>query len=675
MNNSSKSKILVTTALPYANGPLHLGHIFENILADFWVRYLKMKKNEVYFYCADDTHGSAVMIEARKQGQIPEEFIKSISQSHQEDFRGFLIDHSFYFSTHSETNRQLCHFFYQKMQEKGTIERRHQSQLYCPHDQMFLPDRFVKGQCPNCGATEQYGDSCEACGATYSAFQLKNPACAICGTQPELQTTEQIFFKLNLFKELLQESLPQITDPATAKKMSEWFRQDLRDWDISRNGPYFGFPIPGESNKFFYVWLDAPMGYIATSLEHQKSLGQDGMEFWIKDSPHKVYHFIGKDITYFHTLFWPALLKVADLRLPNFVFVHGFVKVNGHRMSKSRGNFILAKQYLQHLPPEALRYYFASKASATSQDDIDFNLDDFVARANAELVGKFVNLFSRSIKLLEHFNYQLGELSTAMKSYIKQVSHNHITAAEKAYENQQYHLVIDQTRQLADEANRFFDERAPWKTIKNDEKATLETLTVTLNLAKNLALILKPIIPEISKKALSFFHTTQLDCWDDLHLLLEKTSLTPYQNLFTRITPDSVRPLIQPSDSTHQKVATPATKQGEPLTLIKIDDFAKIDLRVAEVVEAQAVEGSERLLSLKVFLGPLGYRHIFAGLKKSYPNPSELIGKKIAVVANLEPRKMKFGISEAMALAVGTDERLAVLEICEKRSKPGDPIK
>jgi len=655
-----KRTILITTALPYANGSLHLGHVLENMQADFWSRYLKMQQHDVYFFCADDTHGTPIMLEAQKRNISPEELITHVQAEHIRDFKGFLIDHTHYSSTNSKANQELCYYFYEKMLQKGHIHRKSQEQLYCEHDKMFLPDRFVKGSCPKCSAPDQYGDSCDVCGATYSPKDLQNPKCTICGNSPVIKNTEQLFFKLEPFRDFLKDLLPKITDPGVAAKMSDWLSGELRDWDISRNAPYFGFQIPGEPDKYFYVWLDAPMGYISSSKEYFDQLGKSFQEIWSKTASSEIYHFIGKDITYFHTLFWPALLNCADFKIPNHVFVHGFVKVNGQKMSKSKNTFILAKDYLKVFDAEYLRYYFASKLG-TGQDDIDFNIEDFVSRINGELIGKMVNLFSRSWSLLAKFGLKVLPLSSENLTVFHGEPMQLVLKISNAYEAREFHQAIHFIRELSDYANKYFDQQAPWKLINEQPEKAHQVLSLTINLAKQLAVTLKPVLPNLADKVAHLLGQNSFQ-WNDAMLPIEPKTILPYQNLLTRLDIEDAQKIMSTPTPTPSETTSAASNKhhysarstNDLKPEIELSEFEKIDLRVAEITEAQCVEGADKLVRLKVSLGPLGERQIFAGIRPAYPNPAELVGKKIVVIANLKPRKMKFGISEGMSLAAGS---------------------
>jgi len=673
-------RILITTALPYANGSLHLGHVLENMLADFWTRYLKMQGHEVHFFCADDTHGTPIMLEAQKRKILPEDMIAQVQQEHEADFRGFLIEHTHYSSTNSVANKELCYQFYHLMRQKGYINRRSQEQLYCDHDKMFLPDRFVKGGCPKCGSLEQYGDSCDICGATYSPKDLTNPKCAVCQNTPAVKATEQLFFKLDPFKGFLKEVLPSITDSGVVAKMSDWLSGDLRDWDISRNAPYFGFEIPEEKDKYFYVWLDAPMGYISCSKEYFDHHKKDYLDFWSQDSKAEVYHFIGKDITYFHTLFWPALLNNANFRLPSQIFVHGFVKVNGQKMSKSKGTFILAKSYLKAIDAEYLRYYFASKLN-TGQDDIDFNIEDFVSRTNGELIGKMVNLFSRTWSLLAKFESKLQPLSSESLEIFRAEPFQILQKITLAYETREFHQAIHHIRELADFANKYFDKEAPWKLVKDNPVKAHQVLSLTANLSKQLAVVLTPVLPRLSEKVAQMLGENKFN-WKDAFIPISNNKVQPYQNLLNRLDLEETKnimtipennPNIPPSRGFPATGITPDAVSLKPE--IEFSDFEKVDLRVAEVLIAELVDGADKLIRLQISLGPLGERQVFAGIRQAYPNPEELVGKKIVVIANLKPRKMKFGVSEGMSLAAGSGGTDLFLISPQSGAKAGDLVK
>lgn len=675
---SSTRRILLTCALPYANGSLHLGHVLEHLYADFWTRFQKMRGHEIHFVCADDTHGTPIMVEARKRGITPEKLIADAWNEHVQDFRDFQIDHSHYSSTNSEANRELCEYFFSKMQSKGHIASKTVEQLYCEHDKMFLPDRFVKGECPKCGSKGMYGDSCDSCAATYSPKELKNPACAICGHPPVVKPSEQLMFRLNDFNEYLKNWLPSHTTKEIANKMMEWFNEPLRDWDISRNAPYFGFQIPGHKDKYFYVWVDAPMGYVSSMREHCQKLGIDFANYWQTENS-EVYHLIGKDIVYFHTLFWPALLKAADFRSPSQVWVHGFINVNGEKMSKSKGTFLSARTYLNHLDPIFMRYYLASKLTQ-GVDDLDFNLDDFVSRTNSELVGKITNLASRGAQMLNaKFAGKMTEPDSQGKNLLLRAQQSEKSIGQ-FYENREFAKAIAEIRGLADEANRYFDEKAPWKTSDSDPLATQQVLTTTLNLFRLLAIYLKPILPLYSDRVSELFSEPSYQ-WSSSEKILSHHQIKDYQHLATRIDPVKVKAMMEANKQELAEKAARDAKASPPKestktdsSSISIDDFLKIDLRVGEIVEAEEIAEADKLLRLKVNLGELGDKQIIAGIKSAY-SAKDLIGRKVSVVTNLAPRKMKFGISEGMVLAAGAGGKELFVLSPDNGAKAGDKIK
>jgi len=678
-------KILLTCALPYANGPLHLGHMFEHLYADFWVRFQKMRGHEVLFICADDTHGTPIMVEARKRGITPEQLIDLAWKDHVKDFQQFQIEHTHYSSTNSKANRELCELFFQKMKEKNHLGTRIIQQLYCNHDKMFLPDRFVKGECPKCGTKDQYGDSCDVCGSTYTPADLKNSYCAVCGTKPVEKPSEQIMFKLEDFRDYLKSWLPTHTTKEIGNKMLEWFNEPLRDWDISRNAPYFGFQIPGYPDKYFYVWVDAPMGYVSSTKEYCEKNGLSFDDYW-KSEKSEVYHLIGKDIVYFHTLFWPALLKAADFRTPSSIWVHGHVMVNGEKMSKSKGTFLSAGVYLSHLDPMYLRYYFASKFSS-GVDDVDFSLDDFTQRTNSDLIGKITNLASRGAQML---NSKIdGVMSEPDAEGLALLQRAQAKAEDIAqnFENREFVKAINEIRSLADEANRYFDERAPWKTLDGDPAGTKQVLTTTLNLFRMLAIFLKPVLPLYTEKVEKLFNEKPYT-WDSVKTVLKNHKINAYEHLATRIDPVKVKAMMDANKKELEEKAerdakagfvkgptdAPADRNAASSSEITIDDFGKLDLRIAEIIEAEEIKEADKLLRLKVNLGPLGERQIIAGIKSAY-KPEQLKGRKVLVVANLAPRKMKFGMSEGMVLAAGAGGNELFVLSPDEGAKPGDKVK
>lgn len=660
----NKRSILVTSALPYANGEIHLGHLVEYLQTDFWVRFQKMRGHDCHYMCADDTHGTPIMISARNQGISPEQLIERFHKSHLRDFTDFEIDFDNYYTTNSPENREFSEYFYRKMVEGGHVFERSISQLYCEHDLMFLPDRFVKGVCPSCGAADQYGDSCDACSATYSPPELKEARCIICGNRPVERESAHIFFRLNDFRDFLAGWVKEHTSVEIANKLEEWLRDELRDWDISRDAPYFGFTIPGAPDKYFYVWLDAPLGYISSTKNWCDRNNRDYREFWQSETS-ELYHFIGKDIVYFHTLFWPAMLKAAGFRTPTRVFVHGFLTVNGEKMSKSRGTFIMARTYLNHLTPAYLRYYYACKISATI-DDVDLSMDDFVNRVNSELVGKITNLASRSIQMLKKIGLRTGSMTPEGKSLLqKSVEVTDTVAAH--FEERNFSKAMMELRALAEEANRYIDEKEPWKTISQQPEQARSVLTDVINLFRIIAICLKPVLPSYAAEVESILNDTPYS-WGDIRNTHENREVLPYRHLASRIEKDAVDRIIAESiedkkqsakekpveDNTAQSAAQEVEKQ-----YVTIEDFQKIDLRVATILEARDVEGADKLLCLRITLGA-EERTIFAGIKKQY-RPEDLVGKQIIVIANLKPRQMKFGTSEGMLLAASGPEGVFLL--------------
>ncbi len=663
----SQRKILVTSALPYANGPLHLGHLLESIQTDIWSRFQKLSGHTCSYICADDAHGTAISLDAEKQGMTPEAYVANIHQERLRDFGDFHIHFDNYHSTHSEENRTLSESIYLALKEKGHIVNRSIVQAFDPVKQMFLADRYIKGICPKCGADDQYGDNCEQCGATYSPAELKNARSTISGTTPVDKDSEHLFFKLSNFDAFLKEWTRSGTiEDEIANKLAEWFDMGLQDWDISRDAPYFGFDIPGESGKYFYVWLDAPIGYMA-SFKHlcDRRDDLDFDEYWKKDSDCEVHHFIGKDIVNFHCLFWPAMLHGANYRTPTRVNVHGYVGVNGEKMSKSRGTFITARNYLDHLNPEYLRYYYAAKLS-NRIDDLDFNTDDFVQRVNSDLVGKLVNIASRCAGFInKRFNGQLSATDGAPELTARFQQASHTLAG--LYENREFSKAMREIMALADQANAWIDESKPWVIAK--EKGKDDQLhaicSAGINLFRLLMIYLKPVLPAMAKKAEAFLNVQPLT-WQDSQTLLLDHGVNPFKPLMTRVDADKVTAMTEASKEASKKVRVAAKPPVEGATVstednwltkdpiadeITFDDFVKVDLRIARIVNAEHVEGARKLLKLTLDLGG-DTRQVFSGIKGAY-SPKALIGKLTVVVANLQPRKMKFGVSEGMVLAAG----------------------
>ncbi|MEK6628343.1 MAG: methionine--tRNA ligase [Bdellovibrionota bacterium] len=657
--SQAKRQIVITCALPYANGPIHLGHMLEHIEADIYSRFQKMQGHECIFICADDTHGTPIMVKARELKITPEQLIEKSFKDHTQDFADFAISFDHYGSTNSAENKKLCELFYQRMKAKNHTHKKSIEQLYCDHDKMFLPDRFVKGTCPKCKTADQYGDSCDACSATYSPQDLINPGCSLCGTAPIKKSSDHIFFKLNTFKSYLQEWLPQHSAPEVSKKMLEWFNEDLRDWDISRDNPYFGFEIPGESGKFFYVWVDAPMGYLSSLDQWAQKNNRQLEEFWSEKSKTEIYHFIGKDIVYFHTLFWPALLKSADFKTPTHINVHGHVMVNGEKMSKSKGTFISTRIYLNHLDPQFLRYYYATKING-SIDDLDLSMNDFTSRVNSDLIGKIVNLASRGAQMLS--KKMDGIMSTPDAEgevLLKQISAQSDLIL-KYYDTRDFAKATTSIRELAEITNKYFDDKAPWKTIDTDPAATKKVLTTTLNAFRKIAIFLKPVLPKMASDVEKLLNEPAY-VWNDHSKNLVNHKINDYVHLAGRVDPDKVNAMIEEQKQFYAATEKPkATKAADPTkaismttsTEIEFDDFAKIDLRIAKIIEAEEIKEADKLLRLKVELEPGVTKQIIAGIKSAY-SPEKLLGRKVLICANLKPRKMKFGISEGMVLAAG----------------------
>jgi len=670
----SNRKILVTNALPFANGPIHLGHLLGYIQADIWVRFQRMQGNEVAYVCADDTHGTAIMLSAEKQGITEQELIDRVNKEHQRDFASFHVNFDMYYTTHSEENRELASLIYGRLKDADKIARRDIAQLYDPEKEMFLADRFIKGECPKCGAADQYGDNCEVCSSTYDAHDLKNPYSTISGATPVTKESTHFFFKLPDFTDMLKEwTRSGVLAPQVANKLSEWLDAGLQEWDISRDAPYFGFEIPGEPGKFFYVWLDAPIGYMACFrklCETRDDLDFD--DYWREGSSKELYHFIGKDIINFHALFWPSMLETAGFRKPDLISVNGFLTVNGQKMSKSRGTFIMAETYLNHLNPEYLRYYFAAKLGNTPED-LDLNLDDFVQRVNSDVVGKVVNLASRSAGFIsKNFSGQLGdslEVPALLEEF--QAAGDEVAAL---YENREFSKAVRQIMALADKANQYIAERQPWVIAKeNPQSPEVQAICTTgINLFRILVIYLKPILPEIAEKVESFLQVDPLQ-WQDSTSLLTNHAIDKFKPLMTRVETDKVDQMIDASKeslSTGESPAAPVDDSPlgkDPISEeIEFPDFAKVDLRVVKILNAVHVEGADKLLKLTLSLGQDSdgeeiTRTVFSGIKAAY-EPEKLVGMHTVMVANLKPRKMKFGLSEGMILASGAGNEVYLLE-------------
>lgn len=672
-------KILVTSALPYANGSIHLGHMVEYIQTDIWVRFQKMRGHEVHYVCADDAHGTPIMLRAQNQGISPEQLISEVSKEHQTDFTDFAIGFDNYHSTHSDENRELASHIYLANRDAGHIEARTISQAYDPEKEMFLPDRFIRGECPKCGAADQYGDNCEACGATYEPTELKNPVSAVSGATPITKESEHYFFKLGNFEKTLQEwTHSDHLQPEVTRKLGEWFDSGLQDWDISRDAPYFGFEIPDTENKFFYVWMDAPIGYLASFKNYCNREGVDFDSFMQPGSDTEMVHFIGKDIIYFHALFWPAMLEGAGFRQPDNIYAHGFLTVDGKKMSKSRGTFIKARTYLDHLNSEYLRYYFAAKLGS-GIDDIDLSFEDFQTRINSDLVGKVVNIASRCAGFLsKRFDGKLAdELSepALFRDFANQAE-----AIAKRYESREFGQAMREIMALADRANVYIDEMKPWVLAKEEgkEDEVQAICSMGINLFRVLIAYLKPVLPRTAEQAETFLNIAPLQ-WSDLSNPLLGHQINKFKPLMTRIEQDKLDAIVADSKESMaaEQSKAEAAAQSEHIDPIadeiQFDDFAKIDLRIARIVNAEHVEGADKLLKLTLDIG-LGEKQVFAGIKSAYA-PEDLIGKLTVMVANLAPRKMRFGLSEGMVLAAGPGGKDLFILNPDEGAQPGMRVK
>jgi methionyl-tRNA synthetase len=659
-------KILVTSALPYANGSIHLGHLVEYIQTDIWVRFQKMQGHAVHYVCADDTHGTPIMLRAEKEGITPEALIEDVHKEHSADFNEFLVEFDNYYSTNAPENKELSQSIYKKLKANNKIDTKTIEQFYDPVKNMFLPDRFIKGECPKCHAKDQYGDSCEVCGATYNPTELINAYSAVSGAAPIRKETEHYFFKLSECEQFLKDWTRSGTlQGEAANKMSEWFENGLNDWDISRDAPYFGFEIPDAPGKYFYVWLDAPIGYMASFKNLCQAKGLDFDEYWDKDSKTELYHFIGKDILYFHALFWPATLEFSGHRKPTQIFAHGFLTVNGEKMSKSRGTFITARSYLDHIKnPEYLRYYYAAKINST-MEDIDLSLDDFVARVNSDLVGKYINIASRTAGFInKRFEGKLNP--TESNAVVDEIKSSAKVIAE-SYEAREYGKAIREIMRLADLANGFVAEKAPWVIAKQEgqDEALQQVCSDALEIFRLLTLYLKPVLPKLACEIEKFLNVEPLNWYAVNAALKPAHRINAYEHLITRIDPKFIEAMTEANKE--NLIATPqvsvaAATQAAPLAevlpeaeYISIDDFTKVDLRIAKIVNAEHVEGAEKLLKLTLDIGEQNPRQVFAGIKSAY-DPVSLVGRLTVMVANLAPRKMKFGMSEGMVLAA-SDEK------------------
>ncbi len=693
---------LVTTALPYANGPLHLGHLVGYIQADIWVRARRLRGDKTWFVCADDTHGTPIMLAAEKAGVTPEAFIAGVQASHERDFAAFGVAFDHYDSTNSPANRELTEAFYQRLDAAGHISRRSVAQFYDPAKGMFLPDRYIKGICPNCGTPDQYGDNCEVCGATYAPTDLKEPKSVISGATPEIRDSEHFFFEVGRFESFLRQWLAgDVALPGVKAKLMEWLDAEggLRAWDISRDAPYFGFQIPGHPGKYFYVWLDAPIGYLSSFKTLCAEIGEDFERHLAAGTDTELHHFIGKDIVNFHGLFWPAVLHGTGQRAPTRLHVNGYLTVDGAKMSKSRGTFVMARTYLDvGLEPEALRYYFAAKSSG-GVDDLDLNLGDFIARVNSDLVGKFVNLASRCAGFIsKRFEGKLADVLPDPAQYARFVAA--LAPIREAYERNDPAGAIRQAMALADEANKYIDETKPWVIAKQEgSDAQLQAVcTQGLNLFRVLVAALKPILPRTSAEAEAFL-SAPMTSWEDIDApLADGHVIQPYTALFTRIDPKLIDAMTEASKDTLAAAAPAATGPTAAKTAavgaasaatapkpaeaakadtahIGIEDFAKLDLRIGKVLACEFVEGSDKLLRFELDAGDLGKRQIFSGIRASYGEPEKLVGRNVVFIANLAPRKMRFGLSEGMILSAGFDGGALALLDADSAAQPGMPVR
>ena len=681
-------KILVTSALPYANGSIHLGHMVEHIQTDVWVRFQKLRGHECYYCCADDTHGTPVMLAAQKQGIAPEDMIAKVREEHLADFTGFFIGYDNYYSTHSPENKQFSQDIYRALKANGKIESRVIEQLFDPEKQMFLPDRFVKGECPKCHAQDQYGDNCEVCGTTYSPTELINPYSAVSGAKPELRESEHFFFKLGECADFLKawtsgnnphDGKPHLQAEAL-NKMKEWLGEGeettLSDWDISRDAPYFGFEIPDAPGKYFYVWLDAPVGYMASFKNLCDRIGIDFDEYFKADSQTEMYHFIGKDILYFHALFWPAMLHFSGHRAPTGVYAHGFLTVDGQKMSKSRGTFITAKSYLeQGLNPEWMRYYIAAKLNSKIED-IDLNLQDFISRVNSDLVGKYVNIAARASGFIaKRFEGRLKDVSGS--ALLAKLAAESDTIAEQ-YENREYARALRDIMALADAVNEYVDANKPWELAKQEgqDERLHEVCSELINAFTMLTAYLAPVLPQTAANAARFLNLDAIT-WANTRETLGEHAINKYEHLMQRVEQKQVDDLIEANKQSIQTTPAPAAEEGKYEKVAEqasFDDFMKIDMRVAKVLNCEAVEGSTKLLKFDLDFG-FEKRIIFSGIAASYPNPAELNGRMVIAVANFAPRKMaKFGVSEGMILSAATAEgKLKLLDV-DAGAQPGDKV-
>ena len=645
-------KILVTSALPYANGSIHIGHVLESVITDIWVRYQKINGNECLYFCADDTHGTPVMLKAKELEVEPEELIKKTREEHIKSYSRFNINFDNFYTTHSDENKKYSEDIYKKCKEANLIFKKEIEQFYDSEEGLFLSDRFIKGQCPKCGAEDQYGDGCSVCGTTYSPDDLINPFSSLSNSDLIKKKTEHVFFDLPQMKDFLEDYLKDLNlqDPIK-NKLNEWIEDGLKPWDISRDKPYFGFEIPGEEDKYFYVWLDAPIGYLASAKNWAEKNNMNMQDLWDKTSDYEIHHFIGKDIAYFHALFWPALLKSSNIRLPESINVHGFLTIDGEKMSKSNGTFINADDFTEKYDGELLRYYFADKFNNTI-DDLDFNEDEFIQKINSDIVGKYLNIASRVSKFIEKNDNNLSK--TLDEKFIQK----NLSKSEEVidhYENLNLSKAVKIIMKMADEVNKYINENEPWKS--NNEKA-VELSTTAINCFRVISILLNPVLPTITSKVLEMFNESSKNDLKNIRDYLVDIKINPYKPLLKRLEKAKINEEIEMEDS----------------NLINIKDFAKVELRVAKIVKAEEIEEADKLIQLHLDVGDLGERTVFAGIKSAY-DPENLNGRHVVLVANLEPRKMKFGVSEGMVLASSDDEGSIYLISPDEGAKPGQLVK
>ena len=645
-------KILVTSALPYANGSIHIGHVLESVITDIWVRYQNINGNECLYFCADDTHGTPVMLKAKELGIDPEELIKRTREEHIKSYSRFNINFDNFYTTHSDENKKYAEDIYQKCKEGNLIFKKEIEQFYDSEEGLFLSDRFIKGTCPKCGAEDQYGDGCSVCGTTYTPDDLLNPVSSLSNSELTKKKTEHVFFDLPQMKDFLENYLKDLTlqDPIK-NKLNEWIEDGLKPWDISRDKPYFGFEIPGEKDKYFYVWLDAPIGYLASAKNWAENNNMDMKDLWGESSDYEIHHFIGKDIAYFHALFWPALLKSSNIRLPESINVHGFLTIDGEKMSKSNGTFINADDFAENYDGELLRYYFADKFN-NSIDDLDFNEDEFIQKINSDIVGKYLNIASRVSKFIEKNS---NNLSTNLDEDFIEKNLAKIEEVIKHYENLNFSKSVKIIMKMADEVNKYINENEPWKS--SEEKA-LEVSSTAINCFRIISILLNPVLPTITSKALEVFNESSANDFNNIKDYLVDTKINPYKPLLKRLEKAKIKEEIEMENS----------------NLINIKDFAKVELRVAKIVKAEGIEEADKLIKLHLDVGDLGERTVFAGIKSAY-DPENLNGRHVVLVANLEPRKMKFGVSEGMVLASSDDEGSIYLISPDEGAKPGQLVK